>query len=360
MQRSRSSLIPPFSAILILALSLAISTRVKAAAAGPSGYMLINKVTLGGEGGWDYLEVDAATHRVFISRGSHVMVVESDGRIAGDIPNTSGVHGIAIANEYNRGFTTNGGSNDVTVFDLGTLKPLAQVKVTGTGPDGILYDPASKRVFTMNGRSEDTTAIDAKTSEVAGTIKLDGRPESAASDEKGHIFINIESKSELTEIDSKSLQVLNTWPLAPCSSPSGLAIDPKHDRLVVGCHNNMMAFVDGTNGKVVSTVPIGSGVDANRFDEHLGYAYASCGDGTLTIAHEDSPDKFSLVEKIDTERGARTMALDPVTDNVFLVTADFPPPSAAPATPPAGGRAQRPQPLAGTFRLLIYARSYPR
>jgi YVTN family beta-propeller protein len=244
------------------------------------------------------------------------------------------------------------------VFDLGTLQPITQVKVTGTGPDGILYDPASKRVFTMNGRSEDATAIDAKTNEVVGTVKLDGRPESAASDEKGHIFINIESKSELTEVDSKTLQVLNTWPLAPCTSPSGLAMDTKHERLVVGCHDNMMAFVDGTNGKVVSTVPIGSGVDANRFDEHLGYAYASCGDGTLTIAHEDSADKFSLVEKIETQRGARTMALDPVTDNVYVVTADFPPPSATPA--PAGGRAQRPQPVPGSFRLLIYARSYPR
>ncbi|HXN64244.1 MAG TPA: hypothetical protein VN862_02860 [Candidatus Acidoferrales bacterium] len=348
-----------FSSLLVFVLGLAISAGVKAAAAGPSGYMLIKTVTLGGEGGWDYLEVDAATHRVFISRGSHVMVTESDGRVAGDIPDTSGVHGIAIANEFNHGFTSNGGSNEVTVFDLGTLKPITQVKVTGTGPDGILYDPASKRVFTMNGRSEDATAIDAKTNEVVGTVKLDGRPESAASDEKGHIFINIESKSELAEVDSKTLQVLNTWPLAPCTSPSGLAMDTKHERLVVGCHDNMMAFVDGTNGKVVGTVSIGAGVDANRFDEHLGYAYASCGDGTLTIAHEDSADKFSLVEKIETQRGARTMALDPVTDNVYVVTADFPPPSAIPPAP-AGGRTQRPQPVPGTFRLLIYARSYPR
>jgi DNA-binding beta-propeller fold protein YncE len=299
---------------------------------GPSGYHLLKKVILGGEGGWDYLAVDADTHRIFISRGTHVMVAYDDGRVAGDIPNTPGVHGIAIANEFNRGFTSNGQGNSVTVFDLGTLAAITEVKIPGEGPDGIVYDPASKRVFTMNGRSQDATAVDAKTSEVAGTVKLPGRPEFPAADGKGHVFVNIEDKSELTEIDSHSLEVVHTWPLAPCESPSGLAMDTKHDRLAVGCHNQMMAFVDSTNGNVVATVPIGAGVDANRFDEHLDYAYASCGDGTLTIAHEDSPDKFSLVEKMETQRGARTMALDPVTDEVFLVTAEF----AAPPAPPSG------------------------
>jgi DNA-binding beta-propeller fold protein YncE len=339
-------------------------------ATGGSGYKLANKATLGGEGGWDYLEVDKATHRVFISRGSHVMVVDPDsGKVVGDIPNTQGVHGIALAPEFNHGFTSNGMTATATMFDMKTLQSLGEPK-TDKGPDAIIYDPGSKRVFTMNGQANSATAIDAKTGEVAGTVQLGGRPEFAASDEKGHVFANLEDKSSLVEIDSKSLTVLNTWPLAPCEEPSGLAIDAKNERLVVGCHNKMMAFVDGNTGKVVGTVAIGTGVDANRFDPGTGFAFASCGDGTITVAHEDTPDKFTVVDTLQTQNGARTMAVDYANHDVITVTAQFEaappavPPAAAPAAPPAGGAApavppparRRPTMVPDSFSVLVFKR----
>jgi len=338
-------------------------------ATGGSGYKLANKATLGGDGGWDYLEVDKATHRVFVSRGSHVMVVDPDaGKVVGDIPNTQGVHGIALAPEFNHGFTSNGMSATVTMFDMKTLQSLGEPK-TDKGPDAIIYDPGSKRVFTMNGQANSATAIDAKTGEVAGTVQLGGRPEFAASDEKGHVFANLEDKSSLVEIDSKALTVLNTWPLAPCEEPSGLAIDAKNERLVVGCHNKMMAFVDGNTGKVVATVPIGTGVDANRFDPGTGFAFASCGDGTITVAHEDSPDKFTVVDTLQTQNGARTMAVDYANHDVITVTAQFEaappaPPAAPPAAAPAAGGAQtappparrRPTMVPDSFSILIFKR----
>jgi hypothetical protein len=338
---------------------------------GGSGYKLANKFVLGGEGGWDYLEIDPATHRVFISRGSHVMVVDPDaGKVVGDIPGTMGVHGIALAPEFNHGFTSNGTSSTVTMFDTKTLQTLGQ-PMTDKGPDAIIYDPGSKRVFTMNGSAGSATAIDAKTGEVAGSVTLGGRPEFAAADGKGHVFANLEDKSALVEIDSKALTLMNTWPLAPCDSPSGLAIDAKNERLVVGCHNKMMAFVDGSTGKVVGTVAIGTGVDANKFDPGTGFAFASCGDGTITVAHEDSPDKFTVVDTIQTQNGARTMAVDYANHTVVTVTAQFEAPPAVPpappaAAPPAGGapgappaaRAgfRRPTMVPDTFTLLVFKR----
>lgn len=319
---------------------------------GPSGYHLVKKVKLGGTGGWDYLEVDPATHRLFISRGTHVVVVDPDqGKIVGDIPDTQGVHGIAIANEFNKGFTTNGRTADSTIFDLASLKALGNVK-TDKDSDAIIYDPFTKRVFTFNGDANTSSAIDAAADKLVATFPLGGGPEFAATDGKGKIFVNLEDKSALVKFDAKTLKVENTWPLAPCESPSGLAIDPDHEILVVGCHNKLMAFVDGNSGKVIGTVPIGQGVDANRFDRATGYAFASCGDGTLTIAHEDSPTKFSLVEKIDTQRGARTMALDYSTHTVYLVTAEFGPAPAATAENPR----PRPSMVPDTFTLLVYER----
>lgn len=327
--------------------------RAARQSSGGSGYHVEKKVKLGGEGGWDYLTVDAATHRVFISRGSHVMVVDpAAGKVVGDIPDTQGVHGIALADEFNRGFTSDGGAGQVTIFDMQTLKTVGTAK-TDAGPDAIIYDPASKRVFTMNGRAGDATAIDAATGNVAGTVQLGGRPEFAAADGKGHVFANLEDKSELVELDSRSLKLENTWPLAPCESPSGLAIDSEHERLVVGCHNGMMAFVDGTNGKVVGNVPIGQGVDANRFDPGTGFAFASCGDGTITVAHEDSPDKFSPVDKVETMRGARTMALDHSTHTVYTVTAEYGP---MPAAAPGGNERRRPPMVPDSFTLLVLTR----
>ena len=320
--------------------------------AGSSGYHLVKKVKLGGTGGWDYLEVDAATHRLFISRGSHVIVVDPEqGKIIGDIPGTQGVHGIAMADEFNKGFTTNGGTSDSTIFDLTSLKVLGNVK-TDKDSDAVIYDPFSKRVFSFNGDANTASAIDAASGKLVGTFPLGGGPEFGATDGKGKIFVNLEDKSSLVKFDAKTLKIENTWPLAPCESPSGLAIDAANEILVVGCHNKLMAFVDGNSGKVLGTVPIGQGVDANRFDPATGLAFASCGDGTLTIAHEDSPTSFSLVEMIQTQRGARTMALDYANHTVYLVTAEFGPAPAATTEHPH----PRPAILPDTFTLLVYGK----
>jgi hypothetical protein len=317
-----------------------------------SGYHLIKKVKLGGSGGWDYLEVDPATHRLLITRATHVIVVDPDqGKIVGDIPGTQGVHGIALADEFNKGFTTNGPASDSTIFDLTSLKVLAHAN-TDKDPDGVIYDPFTKRVFSFNGDPNSSTAIDAASGKPVGTLALGGGPEFAASDGKGNIFVNLEDKSSLVKFDAKTLKLQNTWSLAPCESPTGLAIDAAHEVLVVGCHNKLMAFVDGNSGNLLGTVPIGQGVDANRFDPATGYAFASCGDGTLTIAHEDSPTQFSLVETIQTQRGARTMALDYATHAVYLVTAEFgPTPAATTANPHP-----RPAMIPETFTLLIYGK----
>ena len=318
--------------------------------AGKSGYQLANKVVLGGDGTWDYLEVDPATHHLFISRSSHVMVVDpAQGKAIGDIPNTQGVHGIAIADEFNRGFTSNGTTGTSTIFDLKTLQPVGEAK-TDPGPDGIIYDPGSKRVFTLNGRSNSATAIDAKTGMVAGSVALGGRPEFAAADGKGHVFVNLEDKSSIVEVDSNALKVLNTWSLAPCDSPSGLAIDAKNERLFAGCDNKMMAVVDGNSGKVITTLPIGMGVDANRFDPATGFAFASSGDGTITVAHEDTPDKFTIVDTVKTADRARTMAIDYGTHDVYTVTAQFEAPPPAPPAAEGQGQGAAPAARAGGFR----------
>lgn len=316
-----------------------------------SGYHQVKKVTLGGEGFWDYLSVDGASRRLFISRGTHVMVVDADTyAVVGDIPDTQGVHGIAIAPDVGKGFTSNGRTNTVTIFDLKTLKVTGSAP-TDQGPDAIIYDPASKRVFTFNGRGQSATAIDAATGNVAGTVKLDGRPEFAVADGKGHIYNNLEDKSVLVEIDTQALTVTHRWPLAPCEEPSGIAMDTEHRRTFSGCHNKMMAVMDVDSGKVIATPPIGEGVDANGFDAATGTAFSSNGDGTLTVVHEDSPNKFTVVENVPTQRGARTMAFDPQTRNVFLVTAEFGPP---PAPTPEHPRT-RPPMLPGSFTLLVYA-----
>jgi len=328
------------------------AAREAGAQPGDSGYQLKKKIKLGGEGGWDYLAFDSATRRLFISRGTKVMVVDVDAeKQVGEIPDTAGVHGIALAPELNKGFTSNGRGNNVTVFDLKTLATLDHV-ATGQNPDAIVYDPATKRVFTMNGRSNDATAIDAQTGQVAGTVALGGRPEFAAADGKGHVYANIEDKSEIVEIDSKKLTVTAHWPLAPCEEPSGLAMDTNGRRLFAGCSNKMMAVVDAESGKVLATPPIGQGVDANGFDPGTKFAFASNGEGTLTVVHEDSPAKFSVVEDVTTQRGARTMALDPKTHEVFLVTAEFGP------RPEPTQENPRPRPpmIPDTFTVLVFGR----
>ena len=289
------------SAAMIVAKTNAAEPRLAEAsrAYGPSGYHLLKKIPLGGEGFWDYITFDPATRRLYISRGTKVVVLEVDsGKVAGEIPNTEGVHGIALAPEFNRGFTSNGRAGTVTIFDLKALQVIGSAQA-GTNPDAIIYDPSSKRVFAMNGRSKNATAIDAATGKVVGTIPVDGKPEFAVADGAGHVYVNIEDKSEEQRIDSQSLKVTATWPLAPCKEPSGLAMDIAHRRVFAGCDNKMMAVIDADSGKVVATPEIGEGVDANAFDPELAYAYASNGEsGTLTVVHEDSPDKYSVVDNV--------------------------------------------------------------
>jgi DNA-binding beta-propeller fold protein YncE len=323
-----------------------------ALAAAVPGYKIVNTYKVGGDGGWDYLTADAAARRLYISRATHVIVLDLDsGKPAGEVGDTPGVHGIALAPELGRGFVSNGREGTVSIFDLKTLATSTKVKV-GENPDAILFDPATKRVFTFNGRSQDATAVDAVKGTVLGTIKLDGKPEFAASDGKGEIFVNIEDKNELVAIDPHKLEVKAKWPLAPCESPSGLSIDRKHRRLFVGCENKMMAVVNADTGKVLATPAIGEGVDATAFDDQTGLAFASCGEGVLTVVREESPDKFSVVENVPTQPGARTLALDSKTHNVFLVTANFGPPPAATADNPHPRRSIVPD----TFVVLVLAK----
>jgi DNA-binding beta-propeller fold protein YncE len=353
MRKAISASLTVCAVLLILSFLLPSPRSVAVAqTGGASGYHLVKKVKLGGTGGWDYLEVDPATHHLFITRGTHVIVVDVDSeKVLGDIQGIQGAHGVALANEFNKGFITNGRSGEATVFDVKSYATQGTIK-TDDDSDAVIYDPYSKRVFTFNGDAGTASAIDASAAKLVSTFKLGGKPEFGASDGKGKIFVNLEDKSQLVKFDAKTLKIDNTWPLAPCESPSGLAIDSAHEILVVGCHNKVMAFVDGNSGKVIGTVPIGQGVDANRFDPGTGYAFASCGDGTITIAHEDSPTQFSLVGKIDTQRGARTMALDYANHTVYTVTAEFGPAPAATAENPR----PRPAILPDTFTLLVYAK----
>lgn len=295
------------------------------AVAQGGGYHVAKTLAIGGDEGWDYVAVDSAARRVYVSHGTHVVVLDADsGAVTGDIPDTQGVHGIAIAPDLGRGFTSNGRANTVTIFDLKTLKALGTVK-TGVNPDAIVYDAGTKRVFSMNGRSQDLTAINATDGSVAGTLALGGKPEFAVSDGKGGVFVNIEDKSEIVQFDPQKLTVVHRWPLAGCEEPSGLAMDLKTRRLFAGCGNKVMAVVDADSGKMISKVPIGDGVDANAFDPGTMLALSSNGEGTLTVVHEDSADKYSVLENAKTKRSARTMGLDLKTHNIFLPAAEFDP-----------------------------------
>jgi DNA-binding beta-propeller fold protein YncE len=309
------------------------------------GYHLIKTVPLGGEGGWDYLIVDSAARRIYISRATHTMVLDADSLgVVGDIPDTQGVHGIALVPEFGRGFTSNGRSANVTIFDPKTLQVIGAAK-TGERPDAIIYDPASKRVFTFNAGSKNATAIDAATGNVVGEIPLGGKPEFAAADGNGHVYVNIEDTAEIVDIDSKNLTELHRSKMSGCEEPSGLAMDVKNRLLFSACSNKVMKVVNADSGQVVGTVPIGSGVDAAEFDPAEELAFSSNGEGTLTVIHEDSPDKFSVVGTVPTKRGARTMALDKKTHTVYLPTAEF---EALPA-----GQKGRPKIIANSFQLLV-------
>ncbi|MBV9183724.1 MAG: PQQ-binding-like beta-propeller repeat protein [Acidobacteria bacterium] len=334
----------------VLRWMMALLFSAQLASAADPGLHVIKTVKLGGEGGWDYLKMDSDGRRLFISRATHVIAIDADSlQPVGDIPDTPGVHGIALAPEFGRGFTSNGREGTVTIFDLKTLKVISKIKDVGDNPDAILYDPGSKRVFTFNGRSHDATAIDPEAGTVVGKIPLDGKPEFAVSTTRGEVFVNIEDKSELVALDPKQLKVKSRWPLAPCEEPSGLAIDAENRRLFAGCDNQKMAVVNADTGKVITTLPIGRGVDANRYDPDTHLAFASCGEGMLTVVEEQSADQFSVVETVPTERGARTMALDHKTHQVYLVTAKFGP---APA-PTAGQPRPRPAIVPDSFEVLV-------
>jgi DNA-binding beta-propeller fold protein YncE len=327
---------------------------VFAVAFAQSGYHQIKKISIPGDGFWDYLTTDPGTGRIFVSHGSEVDVVDGKkGEVTGSITGLKLVHGIALAPEFNHGFISDGAANQVVVFDMTTLAKIGAV-AAGMNPDGIIYDPGSKRVFAFNGRSASATAVDAEKGTLAGTVMLEGKPEFPAPDGQGHVYVNIEDKSEVMEIDSKALTVMNKWPLAPCEEPSGLAMDTKSRRLFSGCDNKMMAVMNADTGKVVTTVPIGDGVDATWFDPGTKYVFNSCGqDGVLTVIHEDSPDKYTVVENVKTEKGARTMALDPKTHTVYLALAEVE--MLPPAEGDAKGRPRRKvQP--GTFGLLEFGR----
>ncbi|HKB96891.1 MAG TPA: YncE family protein [Rhizomicrobium sp.] len=317
--------------------------------AGP-GYRILNSYTLGGDGGWDYLNLDPATGNLFITRGSHLMVVDpASGKQLADITGLQGIHGTTFIG--GRAYVSEGGANRIAVIDTKSFSKIAEIAV-GTRPDSILYDRFSRRVFTFNGTSKDATAVDPVSGKAVGTVPLGGKPEAAVSDGAGTIFVNIEDKSELVAFDAKTLAVKQHYPLAPCQEPSGIAADLPHGRIFSGCDNKMIAVTDMKTGKAVAQIPIGEGVDANRFDPATGLVFSSNGEsGTLTIAHEDSPAKFTVLQNLVTAEGARTMELDPKSHRVYVVTAER-----KPGTPTADRPNPRPVPVPGTFRLIVLGR----
>jgi DNA-binding beta-propeller fold protein YncE len=309
-------------------------------------------IAIGGTGGWDYCSIDAASRRAYASHGDRVEVVDIDaGKVVGLIPDTLGVHGIAIDHAGGRGFISSGRVSMMSIFDLKTLNRINDVKTTGDNPDAILFEPHTKHVFTFNGRGKNATVFDTH-GKVVATIPLGGKPEFGVSDGNGRVFVNVEDTSELVSIDAKKNVVTARWKLAPCESPSGLAIDRKHHRLFTVCENEIMAIVDSTNGKVVTTVPTGKGTDAAAFDDEKQLAFASNGQsGTLTVIHEVSPDKYDVIENVATQRSARTMALDTKTHHIFLPAAKY---GEAPAPTEKNPR-PRPPVVPGSFELLEVA-----
>jgi YVTN family beta-propeller protein len=292
------------------------------AAASLGGYTLLKKIPIPGQGSWDYLTVDEGARRLYVSHGTQVEVLDVDsGAIAGQIPNTLGVHGIAIAPELGRGFVSNGQSSSVTIFDLKTLKPLSEVPA-GKKPDAIIYDAATSRVFAFNGGSNSVTVIEAKDGKVAGTIDLGGGPEFAAADGTGYVYDNLEDESLVLKINSRTLTVEQKWPTAPCQVPSSMGMDRPNRRLFVGCRSHVMAVMDADSGRVITTLPIGDHVDATAFDPETKLIFNSNGEGTITVIHQDNPDQYTVVETVKTLPRAKTMALDPKTHQLFLSTAE--------------------------------------
>lgn len=339
-------------ALLIVTLGAGFAHPSAAKSGVPS---VVDRWVLGGDGGWDYLTLDPKGTRLFISRGTRVDVVDTgSGKVVGSIPDTNGVHGIALDPQGHRGYTSNGKADSVTVFDLDTLKTLKVAAVSGHNPDAILFEPVGKHVFTFNGRSKDVTVLDAGTLAVVATLPVPDKPEFAVDDGEGHIYVNIESEpGQLVQIDSRQLKVQATWPLPGCASPTGIALDRLHHRVFSVCDGSVMAVTDALTGKQAATVKIGERPDAAAFDVKRGLAFSSNGGGTLTGVHEDSADRYSVAFTLPTQKGARTMALDAAARKVYLVTAEFDPAPAATAEVPH----PRPVPKPGTFTVLVV--SYP-
>jgi len=319
--------------------------------AAETPYHFLKEIPVPGDEGWDWLSVDESARRLYVTHGSRIVVIDLDsGTIAGEIADTPGVHGLAVAKDLGLGFSSNGKESKASIVDLKTLKTLSKVE-TGENPDAITYNPREQEVYAFNGRSQSATAFEAKSGKVLATILLPGKPEFAVADPSaGRVYCNIEDKSLAAVIDTKTHAVVESWPIAPGMEASGLALDPANHRLFIGCHNQMMVMMDSTNGKVIATVPIGQGVDANMFDPGTGMAFSSNGEGTVTIAHEESPEKLIPVQTLATERGARTMALDPKTHNIYLASAKF---EHAPEQVPGVPR-QRPKMIPGSFKILVY------
>jgi YVTN family beta-propeller protein len=310
-----------------------------------AGAAQVHKIKIGGEGFWDYLSVDPAGRRLYVSRGDRIVVIDIDSeKVVGEVAHTPGVHGAAVAHDLGKGFTSNGGDGTVTVFDTKTLEATGKIPV-GAGPDAIHFDAPSNRVFTFNHGSKDATAIDPVEAKVIGTVALEGVPEAAVSDGSGHVFVNLMDKAEIVEFDARDFRILHRWSLAPGERPTGLAIDPKHRRLFSVCSaNQKMMVMDADSGKILAELPIGQGADGAGFDPATGQAYSSNGrDGTLTVVRDAGTDKFEVVATIPTQNGARTMAVDPKSHQVYLSAASFEPPPAAPPgeTPKKAGAPQK-------------------
>jgi DNA-binding beta-propeller fold protein YncE len=317
----------------------------------PSQYRIANKFHVDGDGGWDYLNADESTGRIFISHGTVVNVIdEKDGKLLGTIPDTKGVHGIAIATDLNKAFISNGRDSSVTIIDLTSLAFITKVTVTGQNPDAIIYDPFSHKVFAYNGRTANVTVIDGSADKVIATIKLDGKPESSVSDGKGKVYVNIEDKSEISVINSVTNNVEQTWSIAPGEEASGLALDNENHRLFSVCSNKLMVVLDALSGKVITSLPTGSGTDGAAFDPALKRAYSSNGEGTLTVVQEVSSDKFTVLENVPTQRGARTVTVDKKTHHIFMSCAEY-----EAANPSDGNTNRRPAVKPGTFMVLDVA-----
>ncbi len=325
-------------------------SALQAAPAPSPAYAVTAHYAVGGEGGWDYLTVDSGARRIYVSRSSHVAVVDADsGKVVGDIPGTEGVHGIALAPDLKKGFTSNGRAGTVSVFELPSLAVTGTWKTTGENPDAILYEPVSKRLLTFNGRGKSVTVFDAASGTVAGTIPVGGKPEFAVSDLAGRVYVNVEDTAEILAIDPVGAAVKARWSIAPCQEPTGLAIDAKAGVLFAGCGNKILAVVRTSDGKVVGTPAIGEGCDGVAFDPASGLVFAANGEGTVTVLKETAPGTWAPVQTVTTQRSARTIAVDPAKGRLYLSAAKFGPPPAPTAETPR----PRPQAVPGSFELLV-------